>query len=117
MPHRIDRINQVIRKEISELLQRQIKDPRLSDFVCVTDVTTSPDLKQARVFVSCITTEEGKKEILKTLTGASSFLRRELIKRLNLRHVPELSFEWDDSIERGDRLLRLIDQVASEDEK
>jgi ribosome-binding factor A len=115
MAHRIERINNLIRREISELLQRQVKDPRLGTFVAVTEVATSPDLKYAKVFVSYISSQEEKQEILEALTAASGFLRKELNKNLRLRHIPELSFHWDDSIERGDRLLRLIDQVNSED--
>ncbi len=114
MSHRIEKINQLLRREISELLQRQVKDPRLGDFIAVTEVMTSPDLKYARVYVSRIGTEEEKQEILKTLNAAANFFRKELTQSLRLKRVPELSFHWDDSIERGDRLMRLIDQVAQE---
>ncbi len=113
MSHRIERVNNLIRQEISELLQRQVKDPRLGTFVAVTEVITSPDLKHAKVFVSYISSQEKKEETLTALTGASRFLRKELAKNLRLRRIPELSFHWDDSIERGDRLMRLIDQVSS----
>ena len=115
MTHRIERINNLIRQEISELLQRQIKDPRLNSFVAVTEVATSPDLRQAKIFVSCITSEEEKQEILSVLAAASGFLRNELTKRLRLRRIPELSFHWDDSIERGARLLELIDRVFTDE--
>ena len=114
MAHRIERVNSLIRQEISQLLQRQVKDPRLGNFITVTEVSTSADLKYAKVFVSCIGGEEGKQEILSTLASASSFLRRELAKSLKLRRVPELSFKWDDSIERGDHLLQLIDRISSD---
>ena len=116
MAHRIERINNLIRREISELLQRQVKDPRLGTFIAVTEVSTSPDLKHAKVFVSYISSQEEKQEILNALTTAAGFLRKELTKNLRLRRIPELSFHWDDSIEQGDRLLRLIDQVSSEDQ-
>ena len=111
MAHRIERINNLIRQEISELLRREIKDPRLNHFVAVTAVSTSADLKHAKVFVSCISSKEEREETLNALTAASGFFRRELTKLLRLRRIPELSFHWDDSIERGDRLLRLIDQI------
>lgn len=114
MAHRIERINNLIRREISELLQRQVKDPRLRTFVAVTEVSTTTDLKYAKVFVSYISSQEERQEILGALTAASGFLRKELNRNLRLRHIPELSFHWDDSIERGDRLQRLIDQVSSE---
>ena len=112
MTHRIERVNNLIRREISELLQRQVKDPRLGSFVIVTEVSTSPDLKYAKIFVSRIGSEEEKQETLSALAGASRFLRNELTKRLKLRRIPELSFLWDDSIERGDHLLQLIDRIS-----
>jgi ribosome-binding factor A len=112
--HRIERVNSLIRQEISELLQRQVKDPRLGNFIAVTEVVTTPDLKSAKVFVSRIGNEEEKREVLSALTSASGFFRRELARRLKLRYTPELNFQWDDSIERGDHLLQLIDKVASE---
>ena len=114
MAHRIERVNNLIRQEISELLQRQIKDPRLSSFIAVTDVDTSPDLKYAKIFVSCISSQEEKQEILSALAAASGFLRNELTRRLRLRRIPELNFYWDDSIERGAHLLELIDRVRTE---
>ena len=114
MAHRIERVNNLIRQEISELLQRQIKDPRLSSFIAVTNVDTSPDLKYAKIFVSCISSQEKKQEILSALAAASGFLRNELTRRLRLRRIPELNFYWDDSIERGAHLLELIDRVRTE---
>ena len=114
MAHRIERVNSLIRQEISQLLQRQVKDPRLGNFIVVTEVSTSADLKFARVFVSHMGGEEKKQETLSVLTSASGFLRRELGKCMKLRYTPELSFQWDDSIERGDRLLQLIDKISAD---
>jgi len=111
--HRIERVNNLIRHEVSELLQRQVKDPRLGSFVTVTEVSTSPDLKYAKILVSHLGSEEEKQETLSGLAAASGFLRNQLGKRLGLRRVPELRFQWDDSIERGARLLKLIDEVAA----
>ena len=112
MAHRIERVGNLLRHEISELLQRQVKDPRVGNFVTVTEVSISPDLRYAKVFVSCIGSEEERQKTLSGLTAASGFLRNQLAKRLRLRRIPELSFHWDDSIERGARLLRLIDEVS-----
>ncbi len=112
MTHRLEQINKLLRREISGLLQRQVKDPRLGGFVAVTEVSTSPDLKHAKAFVSCIGDDKERQEILSVLAGASGFFRNELAKRLKLRRIPELSFHWDDSIERGVRLLELIDKVS-----
>jgi len=112
MTRRVQRLNNLIRHEISELLQRQVKDPRLGIFIAVTEVSISPDLRHAMIFVSHMGSEEEKQETMSALASASGFFRRELAKRLRLRRIPELSFHWDDSIERGAHLLQLIDQVT-----
>jgi ribosome-binding factor A len=115
MSHRVQRVNNLIRHEISEMLQRQVKDPRLGTFITVTDVATSPDFKYAKIFVSYLASDdEEKQETLSVLAAAAGFFRRELGKRLDLPHIPELTFQWDDSIERGAHLLQLIDQVSKE---
>ena len=114
MAHRIERVNNLIRQEVSELLQRQVKDPRLGSFVTVTEVSTSPDLRHAKIFVSRIGSEEEKQETLNGLAAASGFLRNELAKRLELRRIPELKFHWDDSIERGVYLISLINKVSAD---
>jgi ribosome-binding factor A len=117
MVHRIERVNHLIRQEISELLRREVKDPRLDGIVSITQVETSADLKYSKVFVSCLCNDEKKREILRTLVAASGFLHKELTKRINLRHIPELDFRWDDSIERGAHILELIDKVAQNGEQ
>ena len=114
MSHRIERVNNLLRQEISELLRRQVNDPRLGKFVAITEVCTSPDLKDAQVCVSCIGGKEERQEILSALTGASGYFRKELTQRLRLRYIPELNFQWDDSIERGAHLLELIDTVMTD---
>ena len=115
MSHRIERVNQLIREQVSELLQREVKDPRLDCFIAITDVATSPDMKYARVFVSTICSDEDKKKVLSALSAAAGFIHKELVKRLRMRYVPELSFEWDTSIEHGAHVLELIDKVSTED--
>ena len=116
MSHRIERVNNLIRRELSELIQREVKDPRLDAFVSVTEVITSPDLKYAKVYVSCVSGKQEEQKILGVLSSAAGFLRTELAKKIKLRRIPELSFRWDDSIEHGDRILRLLDQVSLEQE-
>ncbi len=114
MSRRIERLNHLIRQEISQLLQREVKDPRLGGLVTVTRVSTSPDLRHAKVFISVIGNEEEKREVLAALATASGFLRRELSMRLRLRHSPELSFHYDDSLDQGAQVLQLISQLSSE---
>jgi ribosome-binding factor A len=115
MGHRIEQVNKLIRRELSELIQRQLKDPRLNTFVTVTEVATSTDLRHAKVFVSHLGSEAEKQAILKVLESASGFLRKELAHNLKLRRTPELNFCWDDSIEQGDHILQLIDQVTKDE--
>ena len=111
---RRQRLNEFIRAEISELLRRHVKDPRLGGIVTVMEVSLSADLKQATVFISVMGSEEEKQSTFRGLESASGFLRRELRGRLELRHVPELNFKRDDSIERGTHLLQLIKEVTQE---
>jgi ribosome-binding factor A len=115
MAHRIERVNTLIRKEISELIQYQLRDPRLEQFVTVTAVETSADLKYAKIFISSFSGQQDEQKILSVLDSASGFLRSELAKKTQMRRTPELSFHWDSSIEHGDRILRLIDEVTRRD--
>jgi ribosome-binding factor A len=112
--HRLEKVNQLIRQEISDLLLRETKDPRLSGYISINSVTTTPDLRYARVMVSCVCDEEQKKEILTALTHSAGFFRSELAKHLKMRRVPELNFIWDTSIERGANLLSYMDKVLGE---
>ena len=114
MIHRIERVNNLIRREVSELIQHEVRDPRLDSFIAVTEVATSSDLKYAKIFVSCISGKQEEQKTLGVLNAAAGYLRTELAKKIRLRRIPELSFHWDDSIEHGDRILRLLDQVSSE---
>jgi ribosome-binding factor A len=115
MTRRTERLDSVIQQEISQLLREQVNDPRLSSLISITKVSTSPDLRHTKVFISSIGDNVDKKEILQGFTAASGFLRRQLATRLQLKHMPELSFQFDDSIERAANLLRLIDEVTSKD--
>ena len=114
MSHRVERVNSLIRDEISQLLQTEVKDPRLSSLISITKVDTAPDLKHTRVYISILGTEADRQETIKVLTAASGFFRRELAHSLKLRYTPEILFVSDDSIERGDRITRLINKVSAE---
>ncbi|MBM4417576.1 MAG: 30S ribosome-binding factor RbfA [Chloroflexi bacterium] len=105
---RIDRVNELLRAELSEMLARSIKDPRLAGLVSVTAVDTATDLRHARVWISVYGSKAERESTLLALRSAAGFLRREISHRVDLRHIPEFDFALDDSIERGDRLLRLI---------
>lgn len=112
---RQERVGELIREEISELIKREVQDPRLSGFISVTEVVISPDLRHAKVFVSIMGTEEEKIQVEKGLAAASGFIRKGLGERLALRYTPEIVFQRDESIERGSRLLQLINEIAPKD--
>lgn len=114
MSRRTERTSKLIQREISALLEREVNDPRLSKFVSVTEVTLSPDLRHAKVYVSTLASETNKEDLLAGFNKASGFLRKELATHLRLKQMPELSFHYDDSIERGARLLELMDELSTQ---
>jgi len=114
MPSRRQRrVNGLLREELSELLQRKVRDPRLEGLTVVA-VETSPDLKFAHVYISSLGDEEERREALRGLKRAEGFLRRELGARLSLRFIPELFFHLDDSLERGQRIADLLQRLEGE---
>jgi ribosome-binding factor A len=117
MSRRSDRLSQIIQNEISDLLQKNINDPRLSGLISVTDVRVTDDMRNAKIYISALANEIDKIEIMKGFNSATGFFRRELAHRLNLRITPELSFHFDDSIEHGIALTNLIDSVLSSEKK
>ncbi|TRZ69783.1 MAG: 30S ribosome-binding factor RbfA [Rhodocyclaceae bacterium] len=108
---RASRVAEQIRRELAELIQLELKDPRVS-LVTLTDVEISPDYTHAKVFYTSLAGAEHLPEIGKGLTRASSFLRRELGKRISIHHLPELHFVYDASVERGTYLSHLIDEAV-----
>ena len=117
MSRRTSRVNDLLREQLSELLLREVKDPRVNHgLVSITEVQVSPDLRRATVFVSHLGRDDERDEVLRGLAAASHFLRNELVHRLSLRTVPELVFRFDPSIERGARLASLINEVTHGEE-
>lgn len=106
------RINGEVQKELSTLISREIKDPRISPMTSVVDVEVSPDLKTAKVYISVLGDSEAKESTLKGLKSAASFIRGQLAKSLNLRNTPELTFIIDNSIEYGVNMSKLIDEIS-----
>ena len=115
MTRRTERLNDLLREEISEVLQRQVRDPRLGGLLSITRVDISPDMRYAKVFVSVLGGDEDRDKALESLARAQGFFRRELAHRLNLRRTPLLSFHRDDSIAVGARVLEIIGKVEKED--
>jgi len=110
---RLDRVNQLIREEISLLLQRELKDPRLG-FVTVTEVETTKDLRSAKVFVSVLGDEAKWAASLAALAGARGFIRNWLREHLELRATPALDFRADRSMEHAARIQQLLKQLDSQ---
>jgi ribosome-binding factor A len=113
MSQRTNRLDSQIQQELMGLLQREMKDPRVG-FATITHVETAADLGHARVWVSVYGTEEEKERSMTALRAATPWLRRQLGSRLHLRHIPELSLRRDDSIESGDRVLRILRELEEE---
>lgn len=107
---RLDRVNQLIKEEISAVLQRELKDPRLG-FVTVTGVEVSRDLRAAKVFVSILGSEEEWRATLGALEGARGFIRGWLMRRLRLRVVPQLSFRPDRSMAHAAHIQALLSEL------
>lgn len=107
-------INQTIRRELSDLLARQVGDPRIDGIISITEVDISADLKQAKVYISVMGDEQQKAEVFEGLDSASDFLRHELGSRIRIRYIPRLIFKRDDTLEKAEHLLQLINQSASE---
>ena len=112
---RINRINEDIQRELASLI-RTVKDPRVHGLISITRVDTTTDLRYCRVYVSVLDHSDVK-EVVKGLKSAAGYLRRELGRVLTLRYTPELQFIEDDSIERGVRMVSMIDRVLEEDEE
>jgi ribosome-binding factor A len=112
MTQRTDRIDELLRQEIGQALEREVTDPRIG-FVTVTDVETSPDLAHARVWVSVIGTPGERKATLDALRKAMPFVRRGLGSKIRLRRIPELEVRLDDTAERGTRVMHILDELAA----
>ena len=112
MSRRTDRINEQLREEISSLLTRSIKDPRLNGVISITRVVSSSDLRSAKAYISVMGNQQTKEEALAGLRSAASFLRRELRNRINMKHTPFLTYELDESMEEADQLLRLMSHIS-----
>ena len=109
---KIERINHMIMEEVSKILMLEVKDERFK-FVTVTDCDTSNDLSYCKIYVTVLE-QEKKEETLKALNNASGFIRGELAKRIEIRHIPELKFIYDESVSYGEKIDKIIDEINEE---
>lgn len=113
--HRIERISEEVKKEISDIIRTEIKDPRVAAMCSVIDAEVTPDLRYAKVFISILGNEEEKASTLKGLNSASGFIRKELGARMDMRYTPEITFTIDQSIEHGAHILKILNDIKSKD--
>lgn len=113
---RINRISEEIKKAVSELLQDGLKDPRINSMITVTDVEVTNDLSFANIYVSILGDKKAKDQSIKGLKNAKGFIRNEIAKRVDLRHVPEPIFHLDESLERAMHITELINKINREEQ-
>jgi ribosome-binding factor A len=108
--NRMDKVNETLRKEISLIIDQDLKNPNITGIISVTKVKTAVDLSSARVYISLLNCKS-KKNTLQGIKKASGYIRSELAKRINLRYTPELIFEIDESMEYGSRIENILKEI------
>ena len=111
---RTDRVSALIQRELSDIIQRELRDPRVT-FCTISQVEVSTDLRYADVKVSVTGGKKQKRNSIAGLKNAAGFLRREVVQRIGLRHAPELRFELDDSVDQLMRIDRLLKQINTQE--
>jgi ribosome-binding factor A len=113
---RVSRVGEQVKKELSQIIQQEIKDPRIG-FVTITRVEMTGDLQIAKVYISVLGSAQEKGETLSALEKAKGYIRSEIGRRIRLRHVPELLFVMDESLEHSEHISRLLYEVKTEGTK
>ncbi|HAM05193.1 MAG TPA: 30S ribosome-binding factor RbfA [Megasphaera sp.] len=108
------RINSEVLKELSRIISREIKDPRISPMTSVVSVEVAPDLKTCKAYISVLGDEEARKDTLAGLKSAHGYIKRELAHSVNLRNTPDIRFILDQSIEYGVNMSRKIDEITAD---
>ncbi|HOA54641.1 MAG: 30S ribosome-binding factor RbfA [Acetivibrionales bacterium] len=114
---RTDRISEEVKREVSFIIQNELKDPRIAKMISVTAADVTRDLRYARVYVSVLGDENEKRDAIEGLRSAAGFIRREIGRRIQLRYTPEIIFELDDSIEHGVYINKLINETLQGDRR
>jgi ribosome-binding factor A len=110
MAHRAERINEQFKRELSDILRNEVRDPRVAA-VTVTRVEVTKDLYHARVFLTTLAAEPERESVIEGLEAASAFIRTELAQRVEVRRVPELAFRWDETLDQARRIESLLAEV------
>jgi ribosome-binding factor A len=114
MTTRQEKVKGLLKEEISDIIRRELKDPRLG-FVTVTDAEVTADLRHAKVFVSILGDEKQRSDGMKALKSAAGFVRSEFAKRARMKVVPEIQFRFDDSVDQGVRIFELLEMIKKEE--
>lgn len=108
---RVNRLNEEMKKFISQVVRNELKDPRVAMMTTITEVDVTRDLRYATVFVSVLGNQKEKEDTMEALKKSSGFIRREIGKRIKVRHIPEILFKLDESIEKSVDMFALIDKL------
>ena len=111
------RVNSEVQRELSEIISRELKDPRIHPMTTVVAVEVTPDLKLCKAYISVLGDEEVRKSTLEGLQSAEGFIKNRLAKIVNLRNTPEITFHMDQSIEYGVNMAKKIDEVIAQDDE
>jgi len=114
---RTARISEEIKKIVSSMILKELKDPRIATMTTVTDVEVTNDLRYVKIFISVLGSNKEKKDTLEALKSASGYIRKEIGKKMKLRYIPEPIFNTDNSIENGIYISKLIDSIKEDDDK
>ncbi|MFM1514380.1 30S ribosome-binding factor RbfA [Helcococcus ovis] len=112
---RIKRIESELKKEISVMISNDIKDPRIAPITSITDIELTDDLQSAKIYISVLGSDKEKCDTIDGLQSSIGYIKRELGKRMNLRHIPQLKIILDDNIEEAMRIEKLISEVIKKD--
>ena len=113
---RTQRVGEIIKEEISAMIAKDLKDPRIG-FVTITDVDVSGDLRYADVYITVLGKKSEREATLEGLQRSGGYLRNELAKRIRIKYMPELRFHFDETVETGNRIEKLIRQIHKEEER
>lgn len=111
---RIDRLNSLLKEVISEVIRKEVKNPHVNEFITVTRVDITPDLRYAKVYISVIGSETEKQETVAALNSAAGFIAVNASKKIVLRYFPSLTFKLDDSVEKQMRIEELLHKISDE---
>lgn len=107
------RINNIVRRELSDIIRNEVKDPRIDPFVSVTEVEVAPDLKTCKAYISVLSPGDAGEETIRGLKSAEGFIRTRLAHTVNLRNTPQIRFILDNSIEYGVMMTKKIEEIAA----